>query len=151
MEELVKHFAVVNKTTSIVENVIVAYDDFKSVYEAQNKDFALIEYIDKPINDEDVARIGETYIPEVGFIFVSKAVPTIIPKSITMRQARLYLLSLGLLDEVEAIVSQDRAWQIEWEYSSEVLRSNQLISAMQSSLNLTDEAVDNIFMEASKL
>lgn len=75
----------------------------------------------------------------------------IVPKSITMRQARLYLLSLGLLDEVEGIVSQDRAWQIEWEYASEVLRTNQLISAMQVSLNLTNEQIDNMFIEASKL
>lgn len=76
---------------------------------------------------------------------------TVVPNSITMRQARLYLLSLGLLDEVEGIVSQDRAWQIEWEYASEVLRTNQLISAMQVSLNLTNEQIDNMFIEASKL
>lgn len=75
----------------------------------------------------------------------------IVPNSITMRQARLYLLSLGLLDEVEGIVSQDRAWQIEWEYTSEVLRTNQLISVMQVSLNLTNEQIGNMFIEASKL
>lgn len=75
----------------------------------------------------------------------------IIPNSITMRQTRLYLLSLNLLDDVEAFVSQNQAWQIEWEYSNEVLRTNQLITAMQSSLNLTDIQVDTMFLEASKL
>lgn len=74
-----------------------------------------------------------------------------VPQSITMRQARLYLLSLNLLDEVEVIVAQNRAWQIEWEYANEVLRTNQLIVAMQSSLNLTDEQLDSMFLEASKL
>lgn len=75
----------------------------------------------------------------------------VIPTSITMRQCRLYLLNQNLLDDVESIVSQNKAWQIEWEYANEVLRTNQLITAMQSSLNLTDVQVDTMFLEASKL
>ena len=74
-----------------------------------------------------------------------------IPHSITMRQYRLYLLNQNLLDRVEDIVSQNKAWQIEWEYANEVERTNQLITAMQSSLNLTNEEVDNMFIEASKV
>ena len=151
MEELVKHFAVVNKTTSIVENVIVAYDDFKSVYEAQNKDFVLIEYIEKPINDDEVARIGETYIEGIGFRFDSPEPIIVVPKSITMRQARLYLLSIGKLDDVELLVQGNKAWYIEWEYANEVLRTNQLIPALQQSLGLSDSDIDSMFMEASKL
>ena len=74
-----------------------------------------------------------------------------IPHSITMLQCRLYLLNQNLLDRVEDIVSQNKAWQIEWEYANEVERTNQLITAMQSSLNLTNEEVDNMFIEASKV
>ena len=83
--------------------------------------------------------------------YVEPEVVVVIPTSITMRQCRLYLLNQNLLDDVENIVSQNRAWQIEWEYANEVLRTNQLIVAMQSSLNLTDEQVDTMFLEASKL
>lgn len=151
MEEEIKHYAVVNKTTSIVENVILGTESFKFIFESENLDVMLLEYIEKFDNDEYVARIGETYIPEVGFIFVSKAVPTIIPKSITMRQARLYLLSLGLLDEVEAIVSQDRAWQIEWEYASEVRRDWVNLINMATSLGMTEEQLDDLFIKGSKL
>lgn len=74
-----------------------------------------------------------------------------VPQSITMRQARLYLLSLNLLDDVELIVAQNRAWYIEWEYANEVLRTNQLIPALQQSLGLSDSDIDNMFIEASKL
>ena len=74
-----------------------------------------------------------------------------VPQSITMRQARLYLLSLNLLDEVEVIVAQNRAWYIEWEYANEVLRTNQLIHALQQSLGLSDSDIDSMFIEASKL
>ncbi len=73
------------------------------------------------------------------------------PTSLTMRQTRLYLLSLDLLDDVESIVSQNKAWQIEWEYANEVLRTNQLIGALQNQLNLTDTQIDNMFIEANKL
>lgn len=83
--------------------------------------------------------------------YVEPEVVVVIPTSITMRQYRLYLLNQNLLDNVESLVSQNRAWQIEWEYANEVLRTNQLITAMQSSLNLTNEQVDTMFLEASKL
>lgn len=75
----------------------------------------------------------------------------VVPKSITMRQARLYLLSKDLLDNVEALVSTNKAWQIEWEYASDVHRTNQLIPAIQSALGLFDTDVDDMFIEASKL
>lgn len=75
----------------------------------------------------------------------------IVPNSITMRQARLYLLSIEKLDDVELLVQGNKAWQIEWEYANEVVRSNQLITALQTALNLSDTDVDNMFIEASKL
>ena len=75
----------------------------------------------------------------------------VVPQSITMRQARLQLLDDGLLDEVETLVSQDRKWQIEWEYANEVERTSPLIEAIKSSLGLTDEQIDTMFIEASKL
>ena len=151
MEEEIKHYAVVNKTTSIVENVILGTESFNFIFESENLDVMLLEYIEKFDNDEYVARIGETYIPEVGFIFVSKAVPTIIPKSITMRQARLYLYSVDKLEDVEAMVQIRKDWQIEWEYTSEVERSSLLISTIKDKLGLSDIEVDDIFIAASKL
>lgn len=75
----------------------------------------------------------------------------VIPQTITMRQARLQLLEVELLDEVEAFVSQDRKWQIEWEYANEVFRDSPLISALKSLLNLTDDQIDTMFIKASKL
>lgn len=83
--------------------------------------------------------------------YVAPEVIVVIPTQITMRQTRLYLLSIDLLDTVETIVSQNKAWQIEWEYASEVQRTNQLIVAMQQELELTSAQVDEMFLEASKL
>ena len=77
--------------------------------------------------------------------------PESIPEVITMRQARLQLLEVGLLDDVEAIVALDRKSQIEWEYASEVYRQSSLIESVKGALNLTDTQIDNMFVEASKL
>ena len=75
----------------------------------------------------------------------------IIPQVITMRQARLRLLEVGLLDDVEALVTLDRKSQIEWEYASEVYKQSPLIETIKGALNLTDMQIDAMFVEASKL
>jgi hypothetical protein len=73
-----------------------------------------------------------------------------VPSSITMRQTKLHLLDLELLDQVEAIISQNRKWQIEWS-GSVVERNSPLIDIFKTSLALTDEQVDDMFITASKL
>lgn len=71
--------------------------------------------------------------------------------SITMRQARLYLLSAGLLSQVDSIVSQNEAWKIEWEYATDVVKNSPLVVALANQLSLSAEAIDTMFNEASKL
>lgn len=71
--------------------------------------------------------------------------------SITMRQARLYLLSAGLLSQVDNIVSQNEAWKIEWEYATDIVKNSPLVVALANQLDLSAEAIDTMFNEASKL
>ena len=73
-----------------------------------------------------------------------------VPGSITMRQAKLHLLELGLLDEVESIISSNRAWQIEWSGST-VERVSPLIEVLKTTLALTDDVVDDMFIAAKLL
>ena len=75
----------------------------------------------------------------------------IIPQVITMRQARLQLLEVGLLDDVEALVALDRKSQIEWEYASEVYKESPLIESVKEAMSLTDKQIDDMFIAASKL
>ena len=72
-------------------------------------------------------------------------------ESITMRQARLYLLSLGLLSKVDGIVAQSEAFKIEWEYATYVLKTSPLVQALATQLELSLEQLDIMFNEASKL
>ena len=72
-------------------------------------------------------------------------------KSITPRQARLKLLEVGLLDELEAIIATNAAWKIEWEYATEVKRSSPLVATVATQAGMTDEQIDIMFKEASML
>lgn len=79
-----------------------------------------------------------------------------VPKSVTMRQARLALLSAGLLHTVDATITalpspQKEAAKIEWEYSQEVQRHNGFVSILAPLLQMTDEQTDALFVVAAKL
>lgn len=74
-----------------------------------------------------------------------------VPQSITPLQAKLQLLKLGLLDEVEVLVTGNRIAQLYWEYASVVERDNEVLLLMANSIGLTSEQVDEMFIEASKL
>lgn len=76
---------------------------------------------------------------------------SLIPKTITLRQARLYLLSINLLDDLENIISQNRAYQIEWEYANQIERESPLVKILVQALVWNDERIDEMFTEASKL
>ena len=72
-------------------------------------------------------------------------------KEITPLQAKLQLLEMGLLDEVEAMIATDRKVQLYWEYASVIEREHETLKAMAAQLGLTDEQLDEMFIAASKL
>ena len=75
-----------------------------------------------------------------------------VPQQVTMRQARLALLSVGLLDDVEAVIAAaGREAQLEWEYAAVVERSNPAVAAVQQQHGLTDAQIDDLFRKAAKL
>ncbi len=82
---------------------------------------------------------------------VAKHKEAIKPKVITMRQARLQLLAAGLLDDVDNMLAADRAMSIWWEYSTELDMYHNMTKAMTDQLGMTQEQVDVMFKEASKL
>ncbi len=72
--------------------------------------------------------------------------------SISMRQARLRLLSLGVYDQVNtAIRSMSQAAQIEWEYATAVQRENPLVLAMTQLLGWSADDLDAYLAEAANL
>ena len=79
-----------------------------------------------------------------------------VPQQVDTAQARLALLSRGLLDrvgaEIEAMEEPFRsAAKIEWEFRITIRRDNQLVLALGALLGLSADDLDDLFIEASKL
>lgn len=79
-----------------------------------------------------------------------------VPVAVSMRQARLALLSVGLLtvvnDAIAAMPGADgEAARIEWEYATEVRRDSPLVAALSGPLNLADADLNQLFISAAGL
>lgn len=74
-----------------------------------------------------------------------------VPKQITVRQLKLQLLKLNLLEQAEALVKADKEAQIEFEYAKDIEINSPLLQKMAKALGMDDNAIDNFFLEASKL
>lgn len=75
-----------------------------------------------------------------------------VPQSVTPRQARLALLNIGKLADVEAAVkaSTDET-KIAWEYALEITRDDPLVTFFGGSLGFTSNQIDDLFREASEM
>jgi hypothetical protein len=79
-----------------------------------------------------------------------------VPKSVSMRQARLALLGAGALSGVDAFINslpspQKEAARIEWEYAATVERGSALVTALSTALSLDAAALDALFIGAAAL
>ncbi len=75
-----------------------------------------------------------------------------IPTTVSMRQARLALLQVNMLSQIEiAIASGSQADKITWEYATEVNRSDALVINMSAALGLSEAQLDALFTLAAGL
>lgn len=82
--------------------------------------------------------------------------PSKVPQVVTMRQARLALLGVGLLQPVVDAVAampgiEGDAARIEWEYAQEVRRDSALLASLANTMQMTDEQLDTLFTEGAAL
>ena len=76
-----------------------------------------------------------------------------VPRSVTMRQARLALLEVGLLEQVNASINSipESAAKIEWEYALTVERGSLLVNQLAEQLQLSEQQVLELFERAAQL
>lgn len=132
---------------AFIENNIV-----KEVFTTSPYQLFAKAYADKFVECPDYIVQGWTLID--GIYNPPPVQPIFVPESVSMRQARLALLSTGLLDTVNSIVAgltgdSGKAAKIEWEYSSVVMRNKGLVRSVQQVLGLTDQQLDDLFIAAS--
>lgn len=106
----------------------------------------------------NVVEIGDRHC-EVGYTWdgtdfiAPPPPPPVVPAEVTMRQARLALLAIGKLDDVEALIAglpepQKSAALIEWEYSNTVKRDNAFVLTLGPALGVD---LDQLFIDAALL
>lgn len=132
---------------------------------AISKGFNVVTFAQAPSVDDAIYTVIQNTVPTVinneyvlEYSIVEKTeeekiayAKSLVPQSITPLQAKLQLLNIGLLDEVEAMVSADRRIALYWEYALDIQRSHPTLSQMAEALGLTDAQLDEMFIEASKL
>lgn len=80
----------------------------------------------------------------------------VVPAEVTMRQARLALLSAGVLASAEAAINamagpEGEAARIEWNYSSVMRRDKPFVNAIGGLLGLSSQQIDELFVAASNI
>lgn len=97
-------------------------------------------------------QTGEQTIEEL-----PPAPPPAVPASVSMRQGRKALASVGLLGAVDAAITSiaDPAQridaQIEWEYATEIRRESPLIASLGPALGLSEAQIDSLFIAAAAI
>jgi hypothetical protein len=81
-----------------------------------------------------------------------------VPESVSARQIRLWLVRHGIsLSQVDAAIDnipdqlQRDSVRIEWDYAPYVERSHPMLIPLASALGLTEQQVDQAFIEASSI
>ena len=97
------------------------------------------EYVEKVV-EVDEEKIEEPKLDENN-----------VPLSITPLQAKLQLLEIELLDEVEELVKQDRRVETYWTNAQKFNKDDEILKTMATALGLSSEQLDDLFLQASKL
>ena len=127
-----------NPNMSIPDNTdcsFLGFEFLEEVEQPKQEGFYAVEVA--PINNKQTWELIE--------------IPKEVPQAITPLQAKLQLHKLGLLDEVEALVINDRIAQLYWEYALVIERYNEVLLSMSEQLGFTSEQLDDMFINASKL
>jgi hypothetical protein len=76
-----------------------------------------------------------------------------VPRSVTMRQARLALFRAGLLEQVDSAIQAqaESTAKIEWEYAQTVDLNSDLVQGLSQQLQLTEQQLYDLFITASQL
>ena len=75
-----------------------------------------------------------------------------VPAIISTLQGKLQLLNLGLIDTIEAIISQSgQAEKIYWKDSTTWERSSPILNRLAPVIGMNQESLDQFFIDASKL
>jgi len=101
------------------------------------------------ISADNGGTIGDTWD---GSIFAKPVAP--IPHTVSPYQARAALDDIGLLDEVETLLTNPatpKKAKLAWLHAQEFRRDSPTVLAMSAQLGLTEEQLDALFIAAAQI
>jgi hypothetical protein len=88
----------------------------------------------------------------------SETLSPVVPESVSARQIRLWLVRHGIsLSQVDSAIDnipdqlQRDSVRVEWDYAPYVERNHPMLIPLASALELTEQQVDQAFIEASSI
>ena len=106
----------------------------------------LLEDLEKDEDGHLYKYYKDDFTPDIDKIYQES-----LPTSISRLQAKLYLLDSGYYDQVMALIEQDTRLQIYWNDVVNFNKNDVILKGVQSAIGLTDEQLDTMFLEASKI
>jgi len=95
-----------------------------------------------------VARFTTPHITD-GVPVAGPPAARFVPGAVTNFQCRAVLIAHGLFDQVDTMIRAAGGVSLQaWEYANDVTRNGPLVVSMTGALGLTDEQVDDMFIEA---
>ena len=155
-----------NKGATVKHNVMIdvaIYADQAAADMEHPREIAFermyVDYATLPANVDLLTACYQWLVTQDKFVgatdaqieYVTNTSGVIVPQAVTMRQARLQLLAVGLLDDVNTLLANDAAAMINWGYATHVYRNDAIVLQLKTSMGLTDEQLDELFVAASKL
>lgn len=119
----------------VIRPTIQATQKLGALYYDQENDVVTYVVLDKTHEELEAERLAK------------------VPQSITTTQGRIALKLMGILDQVNTMIenSNDESLKIYWEYSLSWDRQNSYISSMGNLLGMSEQDLDNFFIEASNI
>ncbi len=115
----------------------------------------IITVDNRPSQWHNILRKDVTYdsgTQRITITVVYESSPSIVPTSITIRQAKIAISRAGKLAEVKAaIASLDEETKINWDDALEFSRSSAIILSIASTLGYNSNQIDNLFRTASQI
>lgn len=125
-------------------------------YQARHDTNAVIRLSDNaiigPEDTEDWAEY-QSWLSEGNTVLPPDPLPKSVPQEVPMWAAKVILKRNNLFDQVTTMInsSDDDALKAVWEDGNIIKRNSAAIAAIASQLNLTEDQIDDMFIDANTL
>ena len=115
-----------------------------------------IKHIVRDIDGNEIAYAAGALVPDYGVEISAEEVATLgivqkVPEEISMYQAMQTMKNHGLWEDFKTLTQTNEEVKDVWLTASTIRRDYPMIADTQAAFNITDEQMDDLFIEASAI